>query len=187
MISSGSFCENNKRLEVLHKQHNKWLQQVAYNLSGNIDVTQDLVQELYLYLANKVNPNLWYSDSFNLKYCHSFLQSRYVNLIKRENKNVYNQYAFKDKKDVPYDEDWDTLIQKTYEDVQSEIKELQRTPMWASAKIYEMYAFGDTTMEKLSEEVGISKSTTFLNIKRIKEHLKENLKNPFDDHKHSKE
>ena len=53
--------------------------------------------------------------------------------------------------------------------------------MWSSAKIYELYTFGDKTMEKLSDEIGISKSTTFLNVKKIKKHLKDNIKNPFDE------
>ncbi len=51
--------------------------------------------------------------------------------------------------------------------------------MWSSARLYELYAFADITMEELSKEIGISKSTTFLNIKKIKEHLKEVLNNPF--------
>lgn len=186
MICSGSIEENNTRLKVLYKNHNSWLQSVAYNLSTDNDITKDLVQELYFYLANKVNPNLWYLDSFNLKYCHSFLQSRYINLVKREGKNVYPM-SWKEKEDVPYDEEWDNLITNTYESLEDEVKRLQSTPMWASAKIYEMYAFGDTTMEKLSEEIGISKSTTFLNIKKVKEHLKEQIKNPFNERKHPKE
>jgi len=186
MITSGSFDENTTRLGILYKNHHDWLNSVAYNLSKDKDITQDLVQELYLYLGNKVNPNLWYLDSFNLKYCHSFLQSRYFNLVKRENKNVYPTH-WKDKEDVPYDEDWDNLINSTYEMLEEEVNRLQSTPMWASAKIFQMYAFSEKTMERLSEDIGISKSTTFLNIKKVKEHLKEQLKNPFDEHKHSKE
>jgi predicted DNA binding protein len=35
------------------------------------------------------------------------------------------------------------------------------------------------TMETLADKIGISKSTCFLNIKRIKNHLKDNIDNPF--------
>lgn len=180
MNSTGSFDENTKRIETLYKNHHNWLESVAWNLSKDKDVTQDLVQELYLYLSNKVNSNLWYLDSFNLKYCHSFLQSRYINLVKRENKNVYPQ-RWRDKEDTPYDTEWDEKIDQTYESVEKEIKRLQTTPLWASAKIYELYTFNKTTMEELSKEVGISKSTTFLNIKKIKDHLRENIANPFNN------
>jgi predicted DNA-binding protein YlxM (UPF0122 family) len=44
-----------------------------------------------------------------------------------------------------------------------------------------MYSFADITMEELSNKIGISKSTTFLNIKKIKEHLKNKLQNPYED------
>jgi hypothetical protein len=37
----------------------------------------------------------------------------------------------------------------------------------------------DKTLEEVSEMIGISKSTTFLNTKRVKLHLKSILKNPF--------
>ena len=53
--------------------------------------------------------------------------------------------------------------------------------MWSSAKLYELYAFSDLTMEELSSEVGISKSTTFLNIKKIKLYLKDKIDNPFKE------
>jgi predicted DNA binding protein len=43
-----------------------------------------------------------------------------------------------------------------------------------------MYAFDkEMTYEKLSEEIGISKSTAYLNCKKIKKHLKETIPNPF--------
>jgi predicted DNA binding protein len=35
------------------------------------------------------------------------------------------------------------------------------------------------TLQKLSDEIGISLSTTYMHTKRIKEHLKEKLTNPF--------
>jgi hypothetical protein len=41
-----------------------------------------------------------------------------------------------------------------------------------------MYQFSDKTMEELSTDVGISKSTTFLNVKKIKQHLQEVIKRP---------
>ena len=52
--------------------------------------------------------------------------------------------------------------------------------MWSSAKLYELYQFSDKTMDELSNEVGISKSTTFLNVKKIKQHLRKTIKNPLD-------
>lgn len=173
MLISGSIeIEINRRLGVLYEKHNDWLNAVSYNLTNNKPVAEDLVQELYLYLAEKKNDKLFYQDSFNLLYCHNFLRSRWINLVKRENKNVYPE-KWKDVEDTPYDTEGDINQQQLFEDIKKEIENLQKTNMWSSAKIYELYTFSDKTMEELSNEIGISKSTTFLNVKKIKQHLKD--------------
>lgn len=102
-----------------------------------------------------------------------------VKLDKRENKKVYPQ-KWRDVEDTPYDIESDINQQKLYEDVKKEIDRLQKTNMWSSAKIYELYAFGDKTMEELSKEIGISKSTTFLNVKKVKQHLNNKFKKDKD-------
>ena len=176
-MHSGSLeLEIQTRLGVLFTKHDDWLQAVSYNLANNKSVSQDLVQDLYLYLAEKKNPKLFFQDSFNLLYCHNFLRSRWINLVKRENKKVYPQ-KWRDAEDIPYDTESDKNNQELFELIKEEIKQLQGTPMWSSAKIYELYTFSDKTMEELSVDIGISKSTTFLNVKKIKQHFK----NKFND------
>lgn len=172
--------ENTIRLEVLYKQHNKWLLAVAFNISKNKDIAEELVSELYLYLGEKCNPQLYYLNSFNLMYCHSFIKSRFLNRIKVDKRNIeLNPYY--DTVEEEYDIDTDEKLEKAYDGVIDELKRLEKQPkIWASSKIYQMYAFDkEMTYERLSEEIGISKSTAYLNCKKIKKHLKENLKNPF--------
>lgn len=179
IIESGSIdVQTRKRLEVLHIKHNDWLMACAYNQSKDIEVSKDLVQDLYLYLSEKNNPKLYYQDSFNLLYCHNFIKSRYINWIKRENKKTYISPTF-DKEDDVYDEDWDNRLELTYQYLKDELDNLSKTKMWSSAKLYEMYAFSEITMEELSNKIGISKSTVFLNIKKIKEHIQNKIENPF--------
>lgn len=165
------------RLNILYRNHHDWLRSVAYNLSKNSDIADDLIQDLYLYLGEKKNQKLFFLDSFNLKYCHMFLSSRWVNLVKREQKNVYTD-GIKDTEDTPYNEDWDKELERFEQDVIKELMKLRNTPMWSSAKIYELYQFSDKTMEELSNEIGISKSTTFLNVKKIKQHLQDKITKP---------
>ena len=180
-MHSGSLdYEIHSRLNILYTKHGDWLNAVSYNLTKNKPVAEDLVQELYLYLGEKKNRKLFFQDSFNLLYCHNFLRSRWINLVKRENKKVYPT-KWRDEEDVPYDTDKDINIQETFDAIKKEIKDLQKTSMWSSAKIYELYVFGDKTMEELSEDIGISKSTTFLNVKKIKQHLKNKFKDKYDD------
>lgn len=184
MIISSSIedfeTENNKRLNVLFRKHNEWLMACSYNNTKDLQLAQDFVQDLYLYLAEKKNPKIFYKDSFNLLYCHNFMKSRYINWIKRENKTT-RPISFIDVEDVPYDIDYDIKIQQSYDTIINELENLKKTNMWSSAKLYEMYAFTDVTMEELSGKIGISKSTTFLNIKKIKEHIKKLIENPFKE------
>jgi predicted DNA-binding protein YlxM (UPF0122 family) len=54
--------------------------------------------------------------------------------------------------------------------------------MWASSKLAQLYFFdADLTLEQLASNIKISKSTAFLNIKKIKLHLKDTIENPFNN------
>lgn len=179
MFDSGSLqhIENTKRLETLYRKHDTWLKKVAYNVCGNDDVVDDLIQELYLYLGTKQNSKLYYLDSFNLKYCYSFIHSRWNNLINREKKSIYPS-NFKDTPLEEYDATWDNNLHNFEKEVLKELKRLENTNDWAQAKIYRMYQFSDKTMEELSKDIGISKSTTFMSVKKIKHHLKKTIQKP---------
>ena len=173
-------AENTKRLEVLYKQHHKWLMAVAFNISKNTDTAEELVSELYLYLAEKCNPQIYYLNSFNLMYCHSFIKTRFINRVKVDKRNSPLSDGY-DTIEEEYNTDWDEKLEMAHDQVIDELKRLEKKPkVWASSKIYQMYAFdGEMTYEKLSEEIGISKSTAYLNCKKIKKHLKETIPNPF--------
>ena len=172
--------ETNKRLDILYRKHNDWLMACAYNLSKDMNVAQDLVGELYVYLGEKNNDKLYYLDSFNLKYCHLFLSSRFYNKVNRDKKMVITD-SFTDDMDGEYDYDGDNRLEDTWNELKEELGKLKKGNMWSSAQLYEMYQFENLTMEQLSKRIGISKSTTFLNIKKIKEHLRNTLNNPFNE------
>jgi DNA-directed RNA polymerase specialized sigma24 family protein len=171
--------ENNKRLDVLFRNSHGWLSAVAFNLSKDKEVADELVGELYLYLAEKCNPALWYLNSFNLMYCHAFLNSRFLNRIKAAKRNVALSDSY-DEVESEYDVDADEKVEDVYNKMVDELKRLERTRLWAPSKIYQMYAFDkEMTFEKLASELKLSKSTVYLNCKKIKKHLKDNLDNPF--------
>ena len=171
--------ENNKRLDVLFRKSHCWLSAVAYNLSKDKEVADELVGELYLYLAEKCNPALWYLDSFNLMYAHAFLNSRFLNRIKAAKRNVPLSDSYDDVENE-YDVDADERVEDVYNQMVDELKRLERTKLWAPSKIYQLYAFDkEMTFEKLASELKLSKSTVYLNCKKIKKHLKDNLDNPF--------
>lgn len=156
--------------------------QVSMNFSQNLTTASDLVSDLYLYIAEKGNPNIWWGeDGYNMMYLYSFLKSRYINGYKQGKKFTHLNENY-DTPDTQYDEDLDIKIQQTYEAVQKEITDLQQTKMWSSARLAEIYLFDDEmTLERLSKEIGISKSTSFLNVKKVKTHIKAKYQNPFRD------
>ena len=61
------------------------------------------------------------------------------------------------------------------------INELKKQKGWASAMLFSIYYFGDKSYNELAKEIGISKSTVFLNARKVKQHMKGFLNNPFID------
>jgi len=53
--------------------------------------------------------------------------------------------------------------------------------MWASSKIFQLYWMSDKTLDEVANDIGISKSTTFLAVKRIRKYLKEVINNPYNE------
>ena len=173
--------ENNRRLDILYRVKNDWLMSAACNITKNREMAKELVAELYSYIAERGNPNIWYGvDDFNMMYLHSFLRTRHINIVKQNGK-IQSLPDYYDEVDESYDEELDNRVQKCYEDIVNEIQQLQRTKMWSSARLAELYFFSDEkmTLDKLSKNIGISKSTTFLNVRKIKHHLKAVKNNPF--------
>lgn len=177
MVSGSIEWENHFRLDVLAKKHHNWLTACAKNISKDIEVANDLVGELYLYLT-KPNPKIWYKDSFNLIYCRSFLSSRFINGTKRDGR-MSGLTPWMDRVDEEYDDTLDRRIDEEYDKIVNELKEMKTKKGWSSAMLFEMYYFSDKTMDELAEEIGLSKSTVFLNTKKVKEHFRKTLNNPF--------
>jgi len=173
--------ENSRRLGNLYKESHNWLSAAAYNITKDKDVAEDLVADLYVYLAEKVNPALWWGqNSFNVMYCYSFIKTRFLNKIKRDKKIQYHSDVYDDREDTQYDEEYDMKLEHTYNEIVGELKAMEYTKNWASSKLAQIYWFNEEmTLEKLASEIKISKSTAFLNCKKVKIHLKKTLKNPF--------
>lgn len=171
--------ECSKRLEVLYQTKHKWLLNEANKLTKNREESEDLVQELYEYLHNKCNPKLFYENSYNIFYCNKFLHSRFMNKTKKLNKTIIVD-RIKDKPDDDiYDEEFDRKLEHSYNQLLSELKNLRTSKVWSSAKIFELYWMSNDTLDETAKKIGISKSTTFIAVKKIRKHLKNTIDNPF--------
>ena len=173
--------ECRKRLEILYTKSHIWLLQVSYNICKSKLESEELVQDLYLYLAEKCNPKLYYLDSYNLMYCMAFIRSRWINKSKRGNKMQYLPSIQSETHDEEYNVDLDEGIMNAYNEVMNEIQRLKRTKGFSSAMIYEIYWTGDDTLQQVADKIGISKSTVFTHLKRVRAHLKTIIKNPFNE------
>ena len=171
--------ETKKRLDTLHRKHYQWLTSVGMKISKSKIVTEDLIQELYIYLLDRDSEELYYEDSYNLQYCRSFILSRFYNLMKVDGRwdTISDDY---EKEDEPYNVEYDLRLEKAHNELVGELNKMKKQKGWSSAMLAEMYWFKNMTFDELSSEIGISKSTAFLNVKKVRERLKERLDNPFN-------
>ena len=170
--------ENTKRLEHLHLSHSSWLNSVSYNITKNRDDANELVQELYLYLAEKPNPSIWYSTSFNLMYARAFLSSRFINGKKRGSR-MQPLFDWAHIEDKEYDVESDERFEKCWDTMLQEIDNMKKEKGWSAAYLFQMYMFSDDSLEEVSKKIGVSLSTTFMNVKKVKLKLRDKLENPF--------
>lgn len=180
---SGSIqLQCDRRLTNLYNQSHTWLLQVSYNICKSYEESEELVSDLYVYLAKDCKPNIWWGDSYNLIYCQKFLTHRWYNRVGKLKRYQYTETPVE--LDIPYeeyDESRDRDIMKAHEEVLKELNRLRITRLWAPAKIFEIYWMSDRTLDQVAKEIGISKSTVFLSIKRIRNYLKDILDNPFEN------
>jgi DNA-directed RNA polymerase specialized sigma subunit len=83
--------------------------------------------------------------------------------------------------DTEYDYERDEKIDKAYDEVKEELSNMKKRKGFASAMIYEHYWFSEKTLDEVSKDIKISKSTVFLAVKKVKKHLKQNIQNPFNN------
>jgi DNA-directed RNA polymerase specialized sigma24 family protein len=180
-VTGSVAAECTKRLENLYKQSHTWLLQVSFNICKSTVESEDLVMELYEYLHKKQNTKIFYDTSYNLIYCMHFIKHRWINKTKKLNRIKYQEDIYHDDPLEEYDIDKDLGITKAYEEVMDEIQKLKKTKHFAPAMIYEIYWTSEDTLQEVADKIGISKSTTFIAIKKIRKHLKGIIKNPFID------
>lgn len=178
MISGSIEWENNWRLENLFKKHHTQLKNWSKGLAdGDEQLQEDIVGDLYLYLT-KPNPKIWFDDNFNLIYCKAFINSRMLNWKQRQ-KKMTRYTGYYDIVDTEYDDTLDRRIDEEYDKLINHLTQKKTEKGWHSWMLFEIYHFGEDTMQELADKIGLSKSTIFLNTRKVKRELKELLNNPF--------
>jgi DNA-directed RNA polymerase specialized sigma24 family protein len=179
-VSGSLQYECEKHLTNLFNQSHVWLLKASYNVCKSREEAECLVSDLYEYLHKKCNPKIFWGESYNLMYCLQFIKHRWINKTSKLNRVKYvGVVECNNNTSEEYDYQKDEDIMKAYDDVKREIDRLKKTKQFASAMIYEHYWFSEDNLNEVSDKIGISKSTTFIHIKKVKQHMKEFIDNPF--------
>lgn len=173
--------ELKRRIEVLYKKHYIWLLQSAKNITKNNLEAEDLIGDLMVYLLEKGTPKIYYKDSINTMYCYRYLQTRWINKIVKHNKVKITDNKFQEPLDEVYSYEEDERIMESFDLVQEELQRLTTTRDWPKVKLFQLYYDSDDTMLEVANKIGICKSTMFMNIKKIREHLRTTCPNPFQN------
>ncbi len=72
-----------------------------------------------------------------------------------------------------------SLVAESFDLVQEELQRLTTTRDWPKVKLFQLYYDSDDTMLEVANKIGICKSTMFMNLKKIRQHLKTTCPNPF--------
>lgn len=178
---SGSIEQQCKiRLENLFNESHEWLLKASFNLTKNREEAEDLTSELYEYLHTKQNHKLFYKDSYNLLYLHKFLTHRWINKTKRLNKIKYFEVIQTETPDDEYNVEKDEALDNAYREVMEEVQRLKKTNKFAPAFLFELYWCSEDTLQEVADKIGISKSTVFLSVKKVRAHLKKVITNPYE-------
>lgn len=178
-VSSSIEITCNKRLENFYNDSSVWLHQVSFNICKNREESEDLIADLWEYLIKKCNPKLYWHNSYNRMYAMAFLKHRWINKVKKLNRVKYLGDIQYDDIVEEYNYELDAALETAHKEVMSEVKRLQRTRIWTSAKLFEMYWTNEDTLQELADKIGISKSTVFIGVKKIRMHLKNVINDPF--------
>jgi hypothetical protein len=81
--------------------------------------------------------------------------------------------------DTEYDDRLDRRIDEEYDKLIGILSEKKKEKGWQSWMLWEIYNFGEDTMQELADKIKLSKSTIFLNTRKVKRELREMLNNPF--------
>ena len=178
-MDSGSLSiECQQRLSNLYTESHGWLIKHGMKLTKNREEAEDLVQELYEYLHLKCNPKIFWGTAYHMFYCYRFLESRWINKVKKLNRTHYLPEIHSEEVYEEYNEVWDRDVQRAHDEVMGELKRLSGTRMWAPARIFELYWMSDDTLEEVAKKIGISKSTVYLSVRKIRRYLKEVIQKP---------
>lgn len=177
--------ENEKRVEILFRKHHNWLLQVATNTTRNSINAEEFVQNLYLYLLEKGTPNIYYADSFNLKYCYLIINTRFINYINKKKLDIIDndfvEWNYENNILNNYDYEQDEREINAYDEIINTINHNLKTKKnFTKAKVFSMYYLEDNkTLKSISKKTKLSETKLYYKLNCMKKDLRKNIENPY--------
>ena len=175
---------DNERLEIINTKFDQWVR-TATTLTSKPDISEDLVQETYLrlYNLNKLDKVVRDDKTMNTRYFYLTLRSvcenwRKANIKKRD---VVMNFT-EDEVEGIYEEDdasneaMGCMIDKMNYIIDNELE-------WFDRQLYKLYTSSGLSMEKLSKETGIAKTTIYNTVRNVKNLIREHIGEDYQDYK----
>jgi DNA-directed RNA polymerase specialized sigma24 family protein len=161
---------NSQRVSALYTKHHSWLIACAFNLTGNKDDAESLIQDVYLQLLEMpdLEKIIYNTTDLNLFYLYKIIKSKFLNNIKANQK--LNKVALKP-------ELIDTVAEEEYSEEEDENTEkllllvtetLSGSLHWFDSKLFTTYIEDDHSIQSLSDATKISKNAIFTSLRKTK-------------------
>tara|TARA_R100000654_G_C2666433_1_gene125435 strand:- start:472 stop:1062 length:591 start_codon:yes stop_codon:yes gene_type:complete len=185
-------------LKHVTKYHHEWV--AIMQSFGAKDLSEDIVQEVYIRLLNRADVNkLFLNNKLNKSYIYFALRNTWIMHVRkqrsnRENKNrielVYlkefnNDPAYKSDNFLSHkneEEDINLKFNK-YEIILERIEEEISTWHWYDYMLFKIYVDSGKSIRTLAKETKISRDSIFQTLKNCKERIKIAVGEDWEDFK----
>lgn len=172
---------NAEWLKIVAKDHYKWIKIV--NDLGEFNFAEDIVQEAYIVLykytdEKSIVKNGKASKGYMFYTLRSVLFQLYNGKNKLKRQDINDTNFFNQIPDIDNSE-----IEEGYNDFCIMLDKKVDTFNWYDKKLWKLYSQTDMSIRKIASETKISWVSIFNSLKNIKNDLRENLKEDYQDWK----
>ncbi len=153
------------KIENIYKKHKVWVDIVS-SFGCNKQTAEDIVQEMYIKIFNKLNKGLdidYGKNDYNYYYIFLTLKTLFLDL-KRKEKNIKIIDIAEIQNTV---EDYNISYDESYIIIQNKLKNMY----WYNRKVYEIIESGESIAE-LSRKSGIAYHSLYNTYIKVKKTLK---------------
>ena len=163
---------NSELVEIVYKNHHKWISQVAYNFTKDTNSAEDLTQEVYVYLMDMKDINkIRYNGTVNLFYIYKTIKSKFLNSIKQSKKvtilPVEEDFLEIEDKEYDFEQDakFESMLESTKHLLENEVH-------WFNSRLLITYIDESHSIASLHIATGISKSSIWTSLDKTKKYIK---------------